>query len=37
MLAGVLALCCLAFLLASPGERYARIGAGAAREQKRKR
>jgi iron(III) transport system permease protein len=40
MLAGVLALCCLAFLLlesATRGKRYARIGAGAAREQKRKR
>ena len=39
MLAGVLALCCLAILLlesASRGKaRYARIGAGAAREQKR--
>lgn len=41
MLAGVLALCCLAFLVlesAARGKaRYARIGAGAAREQKRKK
>ncbi|VDR28442.1 Putrescine transport system permease protein PotH [Raoultella terrigena] len=40
MLAGVLALCCLAILLlegATRGKaRYARIGAGAAREQKRR-
>ncbi|HBU0449037.1 TPA: iron ABC transporter permease, partial [Klebsiella pneumoniae] len=40
MLAGVLALCCLAILLlesVSRGKaRYARIGAGAAREQKRR-